>query len=263
MLWFLTFGAFIGAIATSGGHGDDPKTTTASSSPGSVSWGPRADSTSISPKVSYRTSGFGSRTASYGTGVAYQGNIGSPYCSNIIEVTAANAREYKYVARFESSTMDEWSVAVWNKIGPDGKQGGWFSKPCKTFILKSGSIQYVAFDEDSQGGWAAAPGPFIPTDKQSAFASTWGEFDFGSVINTEWSGFDVSAIVAQNAGLDVQGMRICDELAQTCSSITANAAAINNAYTRENFDQGGIGGNIAPGPVRLNVTLGYSHEPAR
>jgi hypothetical protein len=130
-------------------------------------------------------------------------------------------REYKYVARFESSTMDEWSVAVWNKIGPDGKQGGWFSKPCKTFILKSGSIQYVAFDEDSQGGWAAAPGPFIPTDKQSAFASTWGEFDFGSVINTGWSGFDVSAIVAQNAGLDVQGMRICDELAHTCSSITA------------------------------------------
>jgi hypothetical protein len=210
----------------------------------------------------YSTSGFGSESPPHGTGIAYQGNIGIPYCSNIIEVTAADAREYKYVARFEGSKTEEWTVAVWNKFGPDGKIGGWFSKACRSFTVKAGSIRYVAFDEDSQGGWAAAPNSPIPTDEYGAFASTWGEFDFGSVINHGWTGFDVSAIVAQNARLDVHGMRICDVLTQTCSSITANAAAVNNAYTQENFYKGGFGGNIAPGPVRLNVTLGYSQEPA-
>lgn len=93
-----------------------------------------------------------------------------------------------------------------------------------------------------------------------SFASTWGEFDFGSRINSGNSGFDVSAIAAQNAGLGVQGMKKCDVLTLACSSIAANAASVNNAYTRENFDKGGVGGNLAPGPVRLNVTLSYSYK---
>lgn len=219
--------------------------------------------TAIPSKGFDSISGFGYRTAPHSTGVTYQGNIGSPYCSNIIKVAATDARKYKYIAQFTGSKTDRWNVAVQNKVGPNGKLGGWFGKACSSFAVEAGSTRYVAFDEDSQGGWAASPDSSIPVDDDSAFASTWGEFDFGSRINSGNSGFDVSAIVAQNAGLSVQGMKICDVLTQTCSSVTANAAAVNKAYTRENIDKGGVGGNLAPGPVRLNVTLGYSYESSR
>lgn len=117
----------------------------------------------------------------------------------------------------------------------------------------------MAFDENTQGGWAAAPGLTIPTDRFGGYASTWGEFDFGSFINSGWSGFDVSAIAAQNAGLEVQGMKICDVLTQECSSINARSAVATNAYTIANYQAGGIGGNVEPGPVRLAVDIGYEN----
>lgn len=52
------------------------------------------------------------------------------------------------------------------------------------FTLTPGEYRYIAIDEDSQGGWAAAPGVSIPLDSQGGYASTWGEFDFGSSINS-------------------------------------------------------------------------------
>lgn len=58
------------------------------------------------------------------------------------------------------------------------------------FTLKAGSTRYVVFDEDSQGGWAASPDSPTPTDSNHAYASIWGEFDFGSATNWKWSGFD-------------------------------------------------------------------------
>jgi hypothetical protein len=211
----------------------------------------------------YSILGFGGTTNSSGSGVQYSGNVGNPYGSNIIEVPAAQANRYKYVVRFEGPGKGEnWTVVIWNKIGPDGIIGGWYGKACKKFTLAAGQIRYIAFDEDSQGGWAAAPGSLVPIDGNGGYASTWGEFDFGSTVNLGWSGFDVSAIAAQNAGLEVQGMKICDVLTHICSCVAPAAAFVHSAYTSAVADIGGIGGKLAPGPVRLAVTIGYDiiHE---
>ncbi|KAJ6105161.1 Allergen [Penicillium sp. IBT 18751x] len=197
-----------------------------------------------------------------GSDVSYKGNIGNPYGSNIIEVSPTIAEQYKYVAMFRGSQKQIWTVAIWNKIGPDGALDGWYGRACKTFILTGDQTRYIAFDEDSQGAWAAAPGFSIPIDSNGGYASTWGEFDFGSTINSGWSGFDVSAIAAQSAGLEVQGMKICDDITGICSSITANAASVNNAYTYPTKDIKGIGGNLWPGPVSLTVTIGYNGKEA-
>jgi len=214
--------------------------------------------TSTPSSGSYSTSGFGSSTSSSGTGVTYAGNVGNPYGSNIIEVSASDASQYKYVAQFQGSNTDPWTVAIFNKYGSDGQMDGWYGRACNTFTLAAGETKYIAFDDDSQGGWAAASGSTIPTDQAGGYASTWGEFDFGSTTNNGWSGFDVSAIAAQNAGLSVSGMKICDAISSTCSSITQDAGVVDNAYTAAQTDVGGIGGNLASGPVRLAVTLDYS-----
>jgi hypothetical protein len=59
--------------------------------------------------------------------------------------------------------------------------------------------------------------------------------------------------------MTVQGMQICDALGGTCSSITPDAASVNNAYTSAEAAVGGIGGNLSGGgAVRLAVTIDYS-----
>ncbi|KAJ5982787.1 Allergen [Penicillium sp. IBT 35674x] len=218
---------------------------------------PRQDVLS-SPHV-YLITTFAKSAPPSGDGKAHSGNVGNPYGSNIIEVPGDKANKYKYVVRFNGPPEGEdWNVVIWNKFGPDGIQGGWYGKACRTFTLAAGHTRFIAFDEDSQGGWAAAPGTAIPLDTKVGYASTWGEFDFGSSVNHGWSGFDVSAIQAQNAGLEIQGMHICNVLTHSCSAITRDASHVQNAYTRDLADVGGIGGNLAPGPVRLEVTLDYT-----
>jgi hypothetical protein len=230
-------------------------TTTSAASSSSTSSGGAWTNTPSSG--SYSTSGFGGVTSASGSGNTYTGNVGNPYGSNIIEVSESDASQYKYVIQFKGSNTEDWTVVVWNKYGSDGKMDGWYGNAVKTFTLAAGATKYLAFDEDTNGGFAAAPGS-IPTDSNGGYASTWGEFDFGSTVNNGWSGFDVSAIAAQNAGLTVQGMKICDALGSTCSSMTSNAGTVSNAYTKAETDIGGIGGNLASGAVRLAVTIDYS-----
>ncbi|GAQ05314.1 allergen Asp f 4 [Aspergillus lentulus] len=223
-----------------------------SSSGNSVSW------TSTPSSGVYSTSGFGQRTSSSGSGIEYIGNVGSPWGSNIIEVTASTASQYKYVVKFTGSNTNNWFVSIWNKIGPDGKLDGWYGHSALNFTLAAGQTKYVAFDENSQGGWGAAAGNSLPTDEYGGYACTWGEFDFGNTGNAKWSGWDVSAIQAQNAGLTVQGMRICDHKGGDCSYITTNAAKVVNAYTAAEASVDGIGGSVSAGAVRLVVDVDYS-----
>lgn len=230
-----------------------PSSASSSSSSGGSSGG---SWTATPSSGSYSTQGFGSRTSSGGSGVTYSGNTGNPWGSNIIQVSESDAANYKNVAQFKGQNEETWNVVLFNKCGPDGQMTGWYGKSALTFELPPGDTKYVAFDDDSRGGWAAAPGS-IPTDSNGGYASTWGEFDFSSSSNGGWSGFDVSAIMAQNAGLTVQGMSICDALGSTCSSITPNAASVDNAYTTAQTNVGGIGGNLSGGPVRLAVTIDY------
>lgn len=206
---------------------------------------------------SYSTAGFGGRTSHAGSGETYAGNVGNPWGSNIIEISGSDAPNYKHVAQITGQNTEPWTVVFWNKYGPDGKMTGWYGNSALTFTLGAGETKYIAFDEDTNGGFAAAPGG-IPKDSNGGYAATWGEFDFSSAGNKGWSGFDVSAIMPQNAGLKVQGMKMCDALGGTCSSISPDAAQVNNAYTTAQTAIGGIGGNISGGgPIRLAAVIDY------
>jgi hypothetical protein len=164
------------------------------------------------------------------------GNVGRPYGSNILEVSSSDASQYEYVVKFVGPSTDGWKVVIWNTGGPDGGRNGWYGNACKSFTLAAGQEKYIAFAADSTGGWAAAKASAIPMDQHGGYASTWGEFNFGTIENSGWSGFDVSMIQAQNAKLDVQGMKICSLLnAQICSYITEGATVLHNAYSGDRY----------------------------
>ncbi|KAL1848585.1 hypothetical protein Plec18167_002209 [Paecilomyces lecythidis] len=202
--------------------------------------------------------GFGQRTTQSGNGVEYKGNVGSPYGSNIQEISEADAPNYKYVVRFVGDNTDPWTVGIWNKIGPDGQMTGWYGNAVKQFTLQPGEVKFVAFDEDSQGGWGAAQGNELPKDQYGGYACTWGEFDFGSSANNGFSGWDVSAIQAEAANLTVQGMQICEATGTGCSAIADALSEVIAAYTYALKEVNGLGGNKPAGPVRLNTILNWS-----
>lgn len=202
--------------------------------------------------------GFGGRSdGGTGKGIFYSGNVGDPWGSNIIEVPGDRASKYKHVVKINGHASDPWTVVFWNKIGPDGQLTGWYGNSALKFTIQPGDSKYVAFDDNSQGGWGAAEGDHIPTDNFGGYACTWGEFDFGSNANSGWSGWDVSAIQAQAAGLDVQGMKICDHKGGKCSSITNSLGSVINAYTFDLKGVNGIGGKTNEGVVRLETFIGY------
>ncbi|KAJ5142564.1 uncharacterized protein N7515_001351 [Penicillium bovifimosum] len=221
---------------------------------------PPVDWTALPPKGQFSTKGFGGRTQPsppQEREINYRGNVGKPWGSNIILVSPAQAHLYKYVAQFTGSNNEPWTVVVWNKIGPDGKLTGWYGHSALTFTLAPGETRYVAFDEDSEGAWGAAPGGKLPTDQWGGYSCTWGEFSFGDGENNGWSGWDVSAIQAQVAEQHVQGMSICQADGKGCSVITTGAGKVVDAYIKSKKHVNGIGGAAAPGPVRLKVVLDY------
>ncbi|CAI7660799.1 unnamed protein product [Penicillium glandicola] len=219
--------------------------------PGQKPW------TATPPNGKFSRRRFGGRTLPTGTEIHYRGNVGIPWGSNIIAVSATEAYAYKYVVQFTGSNDEPWMVVVWNKVGPDDKMTGWYGNSALTFTLAPGETRYVAFDEDSEGAWAAAPGDHLPTDQAGGYSSTWGEFTFGDGENQGWSGWDVSAIQAQIANQHVQGMSICQADGKKCSIITPDAEKVVDAYTESKKHLNGIGGSTGPGPVRLNVVLDY------
>ncbi|PYH86308.1 hypothetical protein BO82DRAFT_350549 [Aspergillus uvarum CBS 121591] len=208
----------------------------------------------------YSTSGFGERSnTTSSSGDTYVGNVGVPWGSNIIEVSASEAWQYKYVVQFTGQNSADWFVSIWNKIGPDGADDGFFGHSALNFTLSSGETRYVAFDENSQGGWGAAEGDSLPTNDYGEYSSTWGEFDFGDEENDSWSGWDVSAIVAEEADQTIQGMKLCRHGTTTgCSYITSGGDTVENAYTPSESSVGGIGGSVTAGPLRLAAVIDYS-----
>lgn len=220
------------------------------SASGNVDW------TSEPSDGSYSREGFGARSEDAGgSGIFYKGNVGNPWGSNIIEVPAHKANQYRHVVQLKGNHQAPWTIVFWNKIGPNGGLNGWYGNSALTLKVHPGDVKYVAFDMDSQGGWGAAEGDSVPTDKWGGYASTWGEFDFGNTSNDGWSGWDVSAIQAQAAGMKVQGMKICSHKGDGCSTITANAAKVVNAYTKSLAGVDGIGGSLQSGAVRLSAEI--------
>ena len=135
--------------------------------------------------------------------------------------------------------------------------GFWSPNKALSFELDANEVKYVAIDDNSQGGWAAAPGE-IPTNSVGQWAATWGEFDMSSSKNDGGSGWDVSCIIPQLGGLDIQGMRICDHTGNMCSAIGKGLLGLINAYT--SADQGNPSKAVSKsaGPVRLVVNLDYA-----
>jgi hypothetical protein len=134
---------------------------------------------------------------------------------------------------------------------------GFFS-PFKalSFTLEPNDVKYVAIDTDSTGGWTAYQGEETPLSDFGAYAATWGEFTMRTAPGfTSW---DVSCIQAQNAGKDIQGMKICEHDDSNCSIITNGMGKVTNAYTSAETDINGIGGNVQKDHVRLLVNLDYA-----
>lgn len=254
--WLLPMVIAAGLCADQGAIDREEKTRLIQFTPNSTAAENSNDSL-LNTRQTYSKSGFGDITKASGYGIGYKGNVGKPYGSNIIKISAENSASYQYVAEFKANTSEAWTVVIWNKIGPDGRRDGWYGNACERFTLEDGKTQHIAFDENSQGGWAAAPGYTIPVDDYGGYASTWGEFDFGSTINSGWSGFDVSAIAAQASNKQVHGMSICDSATGTCSSISSNGRNANNAYTFDVRKVDGIGVILPAGPVYLAVMLEY------
>jgi hypothetical protein len=211
----------------------------------------------------YSTSGFGGQTKAKTVGLLdwdYIGNVGIPWGSNIIEVSEATANQYKHVMRFEGSVSEPWTVLFWNTYGPDGKMDGfWKPNSALQFTLEPGEVKYVAVDDNTQGGWAAAPGEDIPTTNFGQYAATWGEFDMSSEKNGGSSGWDVSCIIAQLNGLSIQGMKICNHLGESCSYIGKGLIGLLQAYTSADQGNPSLAVSQPAGPVRLVVTLDYVH----
>ncbi|KAJ6131524.1 Allergen [Penicillium sp. IBT 18751x] len=210
---------------------------------------------------SYSSAGFGGQTEGKYVGPLdwdYVGNVGIPWGSNIIQVDEANANQYKHVMRFEGSETEPWTVVFWNTWGPDGKMDGfWKPNAALKFTLEKGEVKYVAVDDNSQGGWAAAPGEDIPTTTFGQYAATWGEFDMSSARNKYFSGWDVSCIIAELNGLEIQGMKICNHLGESCSYIGKGLAGLLSAYTSADQGNPALAVSQSEGPVRLVVTLDY------
>lgn len=209
----------------------------------------------------YSREGFGGVSAAQTVGALdwdYIGNVGVPWGSNIIQVAESAASQYKHVLRFEGSQTDPWNVIFWNTYGPDNKMTGfWAPNEALSFTINPGEVTYVAIDDNSQGGWAAAPGK-VPTTSFGQYAATWGEFDMSSEKNDGFSGWDVSCIIAELNDLTIQGMRICNHLGQDCSSIGNGLSSLLNAYTKNDQGNPSLAVSQSSGPVRLIVELDYA-----
>lgn len=215
------------------------------------------------PSGGFSRAGFGGQSDAKSLGSLdwdYSGNVGIPWGSNIIEVAEADASQYKHVIRFEGSMAEPWSVIFWNSYGPNGELDGFFT-PNKAlqFTINKGEVKYVAIDENSQGGWAAAPGGNVPTNFVGQYAATWGEFDMSNQQNDAHSGWDVSCIIPQLFGMDIQGMKICNHLGEECSYIGKGLTALLNAYTSADQGVTDLAVFQKPGAVRLIATLDYVH----
>ncbi|KAJ5888388.1 hypothetical protein N7495_008429 [Penicillium taxi] len=227
--------------------------TAVSSTSSSSSW------TDYPSDLDFSSTGFGiSNYIEEALGIDWKGNTGTPWGSNVIEVEESAASGYRNVFRFEGSSSADWTVIFWNKVGPLGGLNGFFSpNKALTINVPANGVKYVAIDDQSTGGWAAFEGDDCPTSEFGSYAATWGEFTVRPAPET--SSWDVSAIIAEQYNLPIQGMKICSALTEkVCSTITKDLGSIENAYNYALRYENGIGGNTVTEAVRLVVNLDYA-----
>lgn len=247
-----------------------PQASPSSSSSSSSSTPAAAATPSASPsgntgKAAYKSfcsSGVASRKEKRVTAaqVAYEGNLGMangcPWGSNMIEIPNEIADQYDYVQKLTNRASTAYEVRCANKLGADKKLTGMFVVPGQSqlvFKLAPGETKSMAVQGDSQIICAFAPGS-VPTTPFGQYAGNWVESDFGNASNNKWSGADCSSLVAQHYNMDVPSCRVCGH--NTCSTIQAGGKG-DNAYTKGMEQLDGIGLNIPPGKVHLDIELGF------
>ncbi|AEO70623.1 83ec3ef6-5e7c-468d-8771-a0fbf45b9833 [Thermothielavioides terrestris] len=194
--------------------------------------------------------------------VMYTGNTGTsdgcPWNSNIMTVSNSIADKYKYVQKFTNVASETYQVVCGNKIGADGKLTGMFKVAGQQqliFSLAPGETKTVVADENTQGVCAWAPNEVPVVQENGQYAGVWGEFNFGDKSNGGWSGADCSALVAQAYNLPVPGCRMSH--GGVDSTILPGGQA-TNAYVKGMEAVDGVGLNIVPGSVVIEVQVGYS-----
>lgn len=166
--------------------------------------------------LSNKLTSFGEPTTPSGAlGDNYIGNVGNPYASNIILVS--DASKYSFTNTFHNSQSKSIVINVWQKVGPDMRPlSGSALAPTKTsltFVLAPGASKTVAFQANTQVGWAEA---CSKTTASGSYDTTWGEFN----AVPGGSGYDVSAIM--NSANNNYDMTITSVEAPCKSSRTEN-----------------------------------------
>ncbi|KAH7163544.1 hypothetical protein B0J13DRAFT_38750 [Dactylonectria estremocensis] len=188
--------------------------------------------------------------------IAYTGNIGTSddYGCNMMVVSKSIASQYDYTTTFNNDVDEDQSCVCFNKIGPDGKSiNGFFNgNEAISFTLPASGSKVVAFEANSQGGCVCGVGE-VPLTTIGEFAGTWLEFDFGNTSNDDWSGADASCLVSAAWKEDIPALKVCG--AGTCSTIYSGGEG-ENAYLGGMEAEDGVGLNLAPGKVRLTLTVG-------
>lgn len=184
--------------------------TTAVQAPSSTSVAPKAASSSAvadKPKSSSgkttqwsnivgmanKVTSFGVGTKAFGEIIGKAGNIGSPQGSNMMLVDSVG--DLKYTNTFVNTANEVMTIMVWNKAFErngvvEANLGAMMapSSPSLSITLAPGESQVVAFQEDTQAGWAQAT---TDVHMSGAYATTWAEINY---ISTG-CGYDVSAIM--------------------------------------------------------------------
>jgi hypothetical protein len=200
---------------------------------------------------------FGEATASSGSDVAKIGNIGSPQGSNMIKVNSIEG--YQFTSNFINTSPSSITVALWNKAySNDGSASNAEANlgscvapetPALTFALAPGASQLVAFQDDSQVGFAQATSARTAS---GAFATTWGELNFDST----GGGFDMSAILNPNG--NNYNMAISAAETSCISDPTQNYwyAANNNAEDPQPFGSSDGSCYVPGSSMTLTVKMG-------
>lgn len=134
----------------------------------------------------------------------YVGNVGSTYGMNIVPLSSCDkVSDHQYTITFNNKEGRPIQVAMWNKVGDDGKpQSGPSRNSFFMFNLAKDQSAAFAFETNSQIAFSEACGRQPDAYGVAGdWDCIWGEADFGDKNaagnggNTGGSGYDVSTEV--------------------------------------------------------------------
>ncbi|ROT40415.1 hypothetical protein SODALDRAFT_338219 [Sodiomyces alkalinus F11] len=218
--------------------------SSSSSSPTSSSGGqgfvPFCGGDSTSAARGSSSSSSSNKRATYDQ-IMYSGNTGTPgdWGCNMKIIDKVDTHAYKYVSKFVS-TGGKFACSCFNKVGPKGLLDGfWFSAVDFSVSDPGRDDVYMAFDTNSQGSCACAPGNVVDRTDLGQLAGTWFEWDWGSEPNGGNSGADVSVLVAGAMDMPYYGMSIAAN-GKVCSWVKSDGSN-EDAYMPGMEDLDGIG----------------------